>query len=387
MSNPKTLVLKAVSYTYEEQRGYVIDGLTLKMMQGERVAILGESGSGKSTLLGLLSGLLLPTRGQVLLAGEDIRQISFHKRNMALVLQRPPLLVGTTVQELLRRPAKRNQLAKGSDTVQVSEYKPKDIGEVLADLGMKDLERCRLTDLSGGELQRVHLARSLVWQPDFILLDEPFNSIDVQLKHSIYPIVRQHQAGCGSCMILVTHDPLEAMILCQRIVIIKNGSILADSSVDAILSTPPNIDSARLIGGFAMNVLDAKLTREGGLRFILDTFLGKYSGSVESGYSDVKIPVQAKAVFRWTDIIGQPISDVSLSQSTVFTVGNDGIGSPNNPVLYMHERSAIYGRPLSMPTRKVTLGLAAESALLYDSETENFVGRFIFSEPLTRGVA
>lgn len=177
------------------------------------------------------------------------------------------------------------------------------------------------------------------------------------------------------------------LLLCQRIVIMKDGGVLADSSAEAILSAPPNIDSARLIGGFAMNVIDAELTHEGGVQVLLNTFLGRYCGYVEYDGIRSEIPIKAKAVFRWTEIIGQPISGDSSSESAVFTVGDDGISSLNNPVLYMHDRLTVYGRPrpLSTSARKATLGLAAESALLYDSETENLVGRFIFSSPQTSG--
>jgi ABC-type sugar transport system ATPase subunit len=368
MSNPKALFLKAVSFSYEKQRACIIDRITLEMTQGERVAILGESGSGKSTLIGLLSGLLMPSQGQVLLAEKDINRVPYHERNIALVLQRPPLLLGTTVHELLRRPARRNGPTSAG---QSSGFEPKG-------LGMRELAHRRLSDLSGGELQRVHIARSLVWKPDFILLDEPFNSIDVHLKHSIYPIIRQHQSGSGSCLILVTHDPTEALLLCKRIVIIRDGIVLADSGVEVLLAAPPNLGSARLIGGFATNVLDADLTQNG-TEISMETFLGKYHGSLENDGNAIQLPAKAKALFRWNDIIGQPVSDDQVCCAPVFYADNGGPAS-FGPTLYMHERWTVYGRSLATTAEKATLGLAVEKALLYHPLTERLLGVFKFSQ-------
>jgi len=367
MTKPKALKLQDVSFTYDGPPVHVIDGITLELRQGERVAILGESGSGKTTLVGLLAGLLAPSAGQALLGGEAINRIPAHDRNIALVLQRPPLLLGTTVHELLRRPAKRNGFA--SSTI---------IGDVLERLNMPDLENRRLTELSGGQLQRVHIGRALVWKPDFILLDEPFNSIDVQLKHSLYPIIRQHQTACGSCMILVTHDPQEALLLCDRLVIMKDGLVIADAPAERMLAEPPNISAAQLIGGFATNVVNVRLRYETGSDLVMDSVFGTNYGCLDLGGESLQLPAELKAVLGWSDVVGQPIDGIGSCPLPVFTTGSSRGATPGNPVLYMHQEWTFYGRPLPVG-EKATLAIAAERALLYDAHTERLVGRFVFS--------
>ena len=201
----------------------VLTGIDLELADGEILGVLGASGSGKSTLLRVIAGLQHPQRGTVTIAGkttddDDRRPTPPHLRDCTMVFQDAQLFPHRTVAgnvayglEAAKVPAveRRRRVADALDMVQISE---------LADRAV--------TELSGGQAQRVALARCLVINPSVILFDEPLSALDRGLRQRLAIDIRRVVKETGTSAIYVTHDPSEASTLADRIAVVENGTIL-----------------------------------------------------------------------------------------------------------------------------------------------------------------
>ena len=184
------------------------DGLDLKVLAGETVAILGPSGSGKSTLLKMIAGLEPPDAGCIHFAGQDITYEAPERRHFALMFQDfalfPHLDVvdnvafGLVEQRVPRAVARQQAL------------------DLLALFGLVAHARQKIWKLSGGEQQRVALARALITQPRLLLLDEPFSALDAELRSSLRDEFRQRLDSANMTTLLVTHDESEARAMARR---------------------------------------------------------------------------------------------------------------------------------------------------------------------------
>jgi ABC-type sugar transport system ATPase subunit len=264
------LEVKRVRHSYSRAGQAALNAINLNIARGERVSIVGESGSGKSTLLTVLCGLLSPTAGEVLLNGMPIRLVAPYRRDISLVLQAPPDIRGMTVGQLLARPAARGH--KKADIAKVIEH-------ALNTIGLSGLEKRQLDSLSGGQRQRAHIARSLVWRPTIMAFDEPFSNIDIQTKRELVPIILQHRKECDSSLIVITHDPAEALALGERIVVLREGRLVTDESADAIVRSASDSYAAMLFAGLNSNLIRGELRRiaENGYEVALP--FGTYRGS------------------------------------------------------------------------------------------------------------
>ncbi len=214
----------------------VIDGLSLSIAQGEFVVILGSSGSGKSTLLKMMNRLVEHDSGRILFAGEEIRSFRPEdiRRRMGYAIQSIGLFPHWSVaQNIGAVPALLNW-PKARIEVRVTEL-----------MALLQLEPALLRDryphqLSGGQQQRVGVARALAGNPEVLLMDEPFGSLDPVTRSALQlEMVRIHKAS-GKTIVLVTHDIEEALSLATRIVLLDQGVIVQSGTPLQILSTPAN---------------------------------------------------------------------------------------------------------------------------------------------------
>lgn len=211
---------------------FVIDGQTIlsdinfEIQAGERVAVLGPSGSGKSTLIRMLNRLDEPTSGSIKIEGEDYRAIPprILRRRLGMVMQQPYLFPGTVAHNLCFGPLSHGErLTK--DEIQA----------LLAGVDLTGFEDRDISKLSGGEAQRVNLARTLANKPEALLLDEPTSALDEAAKNEVEATIMSVLTTQNVTCLLVTHDPAQARRLAERVLLLEGGRLVADGPVSEVL--------------------------------------------------------------------------------------------------------------------------------------------------------
>ncbi|MBR4949429.1 MAG: ABC transporter ATP-binding protein [Clostridia bacterium] len=196
------LETKNLCYTYDKKRKPVLNNVSISFDEGKTYAIMGKSGTGKTTLLSLLSGLEVPTSGEILYHGKNINKIDkykFRSQNIGVIFQSFNLLPQLTALE--------NVIL----SMDVSGLKIKDKkGEALKMLSKVDINEekanRKILKLSGGEQQRVAIARALCYNPDIILADEPTGNLDEENQNEVVNILKSLARDDGKCVIIVTHS-------------------------------------------------------------------------------------------------------------------------------------------------------------------------------------
>ena len=195
----------------------VLRDLTLSIGEGEMVALLGPSGCGKSTSLRILAGLESADSGQVLIGGKDVSATPTRERNMGIVFQAYSLFPHLTA---------RDNVAYGLRIrgVKTAERRRR-AGELLELVGLSEHVDKYPNQMSGGQQQRVALARSLAIEPDVLLLDEPLSALDAKVRGQLRDEIRRIQLSRGIATLLVTHDQEEAIIMADRVGVMRDGRI------------------------------------------------------------------------------------------------------------------------------------------------------------------
>jgi len=213
--------------------------LNLSIRQGEHVVLLGRSGSGKSLLLEMISGFLLPRKGHIFLDGEDISGIPANKRPIGLVFQHAALFPHMSVYGNLAYPLHASGMSKARIVREIESLAEKfSIGHLL--------ER-NPTSLSGGEIQRVSIARTLARKPKVLLLDEPLSALDVQLRDDVRQLLRNLTSE-DLTILHVTHDPEEALRLADWVGIMQDGNIVQSGVPSAVFKNPASSFVAHMAG-------------------------------------------------------------------------------------------------------------------------------------------
>lgn len=206
------LKVENIEFSYDK-KSKVLDGVEFEVGEGEVVAILGGSGSGKSTLLSIIVGLEAPTSGRILLGGADITALPSEKRGIGLVFQDYALFPHLNVERNVGFGLRRGK------------EKESRIAEMLELVKMEGYRKRYPYELSGGEKQRVAIARSLAPSPRLLLLDEPFSNLDADLRAKVRREVKSIINRAGITAILVTHDIEDAKELARRIIYLKEGRV------------------------------------------------------------------------------------------------------------------------------------------------------------------
>ena len=218
-----------------------LHGVSLEVGAGEFLALVGPSGCGKTTLLKILAGFEEPTGGRLEIQGKDMRGVPAANRPTRMVFQKLALFPHKTVAENIGFPLKLQKIAK-----------PESDSRVRAMLDLMHLKPEYLdrypAQLSGGEQQRVALARALVSQPGVLLLDEPMSALDAKLKKSLQAELKKLHREIGTSFVLVTHDLEEAMMLADRICVMRSGHVVQIGTPADIYYRPANMFVAGFIG-------------------------------------------------------------------------------------------------------------------------------------------
>jgi len=238
-------------------------GVSFEVAQGEIVAVLGPSGCGKSTLLAIIAGLEIADRGEVRWDGENLAGMPPHRRGFGLMFQDyalfPHMNVADNVAFGLRPPF-------GSSDGGIEGGK---VTEMLELVGLPGFERRDVNTLSGGEQQRVALARSLAPQPRLLMLDEPLGSLDRNLRERLTSDLRLILRGVNQTAIYVTHDQEEAFTVADRLVVMQAGRVVQAGTPQDIYSRPASPFVAGFVG--LTNLVEGTATAAG-----IETSIGRF---------------------------------------------------------------------------------------------------------------
>ncbi|WP_194095740.1 ABC transporter ATP-binding protein [Marivivens aquimaris] len=240
----------------------VIEGLDLTVEDGEMLALLGPSGCGKSTTLFSICGIYRADGGRIMFGDRDVSDLPSQKRNVGVVFQNYALYPHLTVEENIAFPL---TVQKPRPSKSEIEREVRAIAELIH---IENLLERRPAQLSGGQQQRVALARALVRKPDVLLLDEPLANLDAKLRLEMRSEIRRIQLETGITAILVTHDQVEAMSMCDRVAIMDKGEILQIASPTEMYRNPVNKFVAGFLGNPPITFLEGHTATEG--RFAMD---------------------------------------------------------------------------------------------------------------------
>lgn len=218
------LQVEKLTKTYGTEIKYqALKGINLTVDDSEFIGIMGPSGSGKSTFLNLLATIDQPTSGKILLNGSNPNELNqeeiakFRRRELGFVFQSFNLMPTLTVEENIVLP-----LTLDGEKISVMEKKL----HVLAErLGISALLKKRIAEISGGQAQRVAVARAMIHQPELLLADEPTGNLDTKSSKDVMELLQQLNEQEAATILMVTHDPLAASY-CKRIVFIKDGELV-----------------------------------------------------------------------------------------------------------------------------------------------------------------
>lgn len=210
--------LQLTNFTKKFGDKTVIENMDLRVKSGEMIALLGPSGCGKSTTLFAICGIHRIDGGALTFGEKNVTKTPAQTRNVGVVFQNYALYPHMSVADNIAFPLRVQKISKAERTRKVS--------EIAAMVHIEDLLDRRPAQLSGGQQQRVALARALVREPDILLMDEPLANLDAKLRLEMRSEIRRVQQETGITAILVTHDQVEAMSMCDRIALMQDGKII-----------------------------------------------------------------------------------------------------------------------------------------------------------------
>jgi multiple sugar transport system ATP-binding protein len=226
-----------------------LDDVSLRVEDGEFIALVGPSGCGKSTLLRSIAGLEDVTAGEISIGGRDVTDLAPRHRDIAMVFQSYALYPHMTVRQNLGYGLKVRRMAKPEIRRRVD--------EIAGLLDLVELLDRKPAQLSGGQRQRVAMGRAIVREPRAFLMDEPLSNLDAKLRVAMRASLAQLHQKLGVTTVYVTHDQVEAMTLGQRVAVMRDGRILQVDTPQTLYERPLDLFVAGFIGSPAMNLVEA----------------------------------------------------------------------------------------------------------------------------------
>jgi glycerol transport system ATP-binding protein len=250
------ITLKDIAHSYtgasSNPDDYALKKLNLTWRDGGAYALLGPSGCGKTTLLNIISGLLTPTRGQVLFNDDDVTRLPTEQRNIAQIFQFPVIYDTMTVFQNLAFPLKNRGRSK-------TEIEPR-VVELAKMLGLEKDLYTKAQHLTADAKQKISLGRGLIRQSvNAILFDEPLTVIDPQLKWELRSQLKYLHKQFGFTMIYVTHDQTEALTFADEVIVMYEGEIVQVGTPEALFERPEHTFVGYFIGSPGMNIIPCSL--------------------------------------------------------------------------------------------------------------------------------
>lgn len=241
------LEIKNLKKQYNDTK--VFKDINFNVKKGEFVTLLGPSGCGKSTLLRCIAGLTSVNEGKIILDDKDITKLTPQKRNIGMVFQNYALFPNLNVYE---------NVAFG---LKIKKEKKKEIEKrvkkMLELVELDEFAKKYPSSLSGGQMQRVALARSLITNPNLLLLDEPLSALDAKIRKSLREQIKKIQKSLNLTTIFVTHDQEEALLLSDKIILMQKGKIAQNSNAQNLYLNPQNQFVASFVGNY--NILSPEI--------------------------------------------------------------------------------------------------------------------------------
>lgn len=247
------ITLKDLAHTYPGSEEQALKPMNHVWDDGQAYALLGPSGCGKSTLLNIISGLLTPSKGQVLFDDHDVTHQGTVKRNIAQVFQFPVVYDTMSVRENLAFPLKNRELEP--------DYIKKRVAEIADMIGLSDKLNDRASGLSADLQQKISLGRGMVREDvNAILFDEPLTVIDPAMKTDLRVQLKELHREFGHTMIYVTHDQTEALTFADKVVVMDQGKVLQIGTPIELFERPAHTFVGHFIGSPGMNLFRGKIS-------------------------------------------------------------------------------------------------------------------------------
>ena len=300
-----------------------VNELNLHIDDKEFLVLVGPSGCGKTTALRMLAGLEEITSGQIKIDDRVVNDVPPKDRDIAMVFQSYALYPHMTVYDNLAFGLKLRKTPK--------EEVKRRVKEAADILGIGELLTRKPRQLSGGQRQRVAVGRAIVREPKVFLFDEPLSNLDAKLRVQMRAEISKLHNRLNATIVYVTHDQIEAMTMGTRIVVLKDGAIQQVADPMTLYDTPVNKFVAGFIGSPAMNFMEGRITRDGGLHFDEGTFKARIPAQFEKSlapYADKPIifGVRPEAIHERSP--GESPGDKVMFKATVEVVepmGNETI--------------------------------------------------------------
>ena len=263
-----SLSVKGLNVSYG--KNHILKDINLKIESGEFVSILGKSGCGKTTLIKSIAGLLETDNGDIGIFDKNVAGLPPEKRQTVIVFQDLRLFPHMNVEDNIAFAMKLKKMDKAVIKEKVE--------KLLAQVRLSGYEKRKVSRLSGGQMQRVALARALGAEPKLLLLDEPFASLDEDLRKEMGELVRRLHRENGITTVMITHDKEEAMELSDRLALMEEGRILAFDSPEGLYNSPKDIKTAAMLGdvNFFKGQVDGSTFTSDIISFNTDKKAGEY---------------------------------------------------------------------------------------------------------------
>jgi multiple sugar transport system ATP-binding protein len=347
-----------------------VNNVNLTIRDQEFLVLLGPSGCGKTTTLRSISGLEIPTDGQILLDGEDVTKKRASERDIAFVFQLYALYPHMTAYQNIAFPLKTQKVDKVTIATEVNK---------IADmLRIKHILHKKPKELAGGDMQRVALGRALVRKPKAFLLDEPIGTLDAQFREEMRTELKRLHVDVGATTVYVTHDQVEAMSMGDRIAIMNKGFLQQVGAPHEVYSNPTNLFVAKFIGSPGMNFLDCRMIkeREGqiALKMTSDETVIALPGKLQHRFKVQESSKNLVLGVRPEDVILCAENTANTLKVAVFVVEKMGAYHLID-VKYGEEVIRVRTLPTVQPRMGETLfiGFDLERIRLFDKETEESI--------------